>query len=236
MTPSPHFTPEALKFLRGLARHNDRTWFDDRKAIYERELKAPMLAVIAEINHHLTDFAPAHIRPPQKIMMRIYRDIRFSKSKLPYKTHIAAWWAREGLEKTSGGGFYLQIAATGITIAAGAYMPERDQLLSIRRHLLHHHAEFRSILASKKFKASMTEFDGLKLTRPPKGFPELSDPAHPALGYILHRQWGVSTALPADLALTPTLVKEVVARFRLAAPLVHFLNTPLTLRPRKPLF
>ena len=227
-----HFTPEALKFLRGFARHNDRVWFDARKPVYEQSLKAPLLALIAELNEQLATFAPEHVRPPQKIMMRIYRDIRFSKSKLPYKTHLAAWWVREGLEKTSGGGFYIQLSATDITIAAGCYMPAPEQLLAIRRHLLEHHQELRDILANKKLTAQMTAFDGLKLTRAPKGFA----PDHPAADLILYRQWGVSATLLAERALLPTLAADIASRFRLAAPLVAFLNTPLTPKPRKPLF
>src|SRR6202041_3599310 len=119
-----HFSEDALKFLRGLKRHNDREWFAERKAVYERELKAPMLALIGEVNEAMAEFAPMHVRPPQKIMMRIYRDIRFSKNKQPYKTHVSAWWVRDGLEKTSGGGFYFHVSPEEVVIAAGAYMPE----------------------------------------------------------------------------------------------------------------
>ena len=227
-----HFSPEALKFLRGIARNNDRVWFEERKPIYEQALKAPMLALIAEINVALAEFSPQHVRPPQKVMMRIYRDIRFSANKAPYKTQIAAWWAADGLEKTSGGGFYLSLSATELTVAAGCYMPAPEQLLAIRRHLLDHHEEFRAVLAGKKLMAKLTEFDGLKLTRAPKGFP----PDHPAIDLILQRQWGVSAVLPAAVALESTLLKEIVSRFRLAAPVVYFLNAPLTPRPRKPLF
>ena len=227
-----HFSPEAPKFLRALKRNNDRVWFNDRKAVYERELKAPMLALIAELNERLLDFAPQHVRPPQKIAMRIYRDIRFSKDKHPYKTNVAAWWAREGLEKTSGGGYYFQIDGTELTIAAGAYMPERDQLLAIRRYIVDHHEELRSILTVKKLKAVMTDLDGLKLTRAPKGFA----PDHPAIDLLLHRQWGVSATLPIEHALRPTLAKEIADRFRLATPLVDFLNTPLQPRSRKLIF
>ncbi len=227
-----HFSAEALKFLRGLARHNDRAWFEERKPVYESALKAPMLALAAEINQAFAGFAPEHVRPPQKAMMRIYRDIRFSANKAPYKTQIAAWWARDGMEKTSGGGFYFSLSATEITIAAGCYMPGPEQLLAIRRHLLDHHEELSAFLADKKLRVKLAEFDGLKLTRAPKGFP----PDHPAADLILHRQWGVSAVLPAERALKPTLGKDIVARFRLAAPIVAFLNTPLIPKPRKPLF
>jgi uncharacterized protein (TIGR02453 family) len=225
---SPVFTPEALKFLRSLKRNNDRTWFDARKPIYERELKAPMLALIEQINHALATFAPQHVRPPQKAMMRIYRDIRFSANKLPYKTNIAAWWSHSGLEKTSGGGFYFEINPTTIHISAGCYMPEREQLLAIRRYLAadggNHHAEFRKILADKKLSSVLAPFDGLKLTRAPKGF----SPDDPAIDLLLHRQWGVSANLPAEESLKPTLLKQIVSRFERATPLVNLLNTPLT--------
>src|SRR5579871_896279 len=144
---APHFSNDALKFLRGLKRNNDRLWFDARKDVYERELKAPMLAVIGAVNEAMLEFAPEHVRPPQKAMMRIYRDIRFSADKSPYKTQVAAWWCRDGLEKTSGGGYYFHVSSTQVMIAAGVYMPEREQLLAIRRYLVEHHAELRGLLA-----------------------------------------------------------------------------------------
>ena len=167
-----HFPPEALKFLRGLAKHNDRDWFESRRAVYERALKEPMLALIDEISTAMDGFAPDHIRPANKIMMRIYRDTRFAKDKRPYKRNIAAWWARRGMEKTSGGGYYLQIDPDQVLVSCGVYMPEREQLLAIRRHLAEHHEEFRA-LHQKILKAkgmSMTGIDGAMLSRIPKGF------------------------------------------------------------------
>jgi uncharacterized protein (TIGR02453 family) len=229
---STHFSDASLKFLRGLAKHNDREWFEPRRAIYEQELKAPMLAVIDEVNHALAGFAPEHVRPPQKCMMRIYRDIRFSKDKKPYKTQIAAWWARQGLEKTSGGGFYFHVGATEVTIAAGCYMPEKEQLLAIRRMLLERHEEFRALMAGRKLKSLMQPFDGLVMARGPKGFPT----EHPALDLVMQRQWGVSSSLPVATAAGAGLVKAIVERFRAAAPLVALLNEPLAARAKKPLF
>ena len=225
-----HFSPEAIKFLRGLARNNRRDWFDARKSIYQRELKAPLLALIEEINGELADFAPEHIRPAHKCMFRIYRDTRFSSDKTPYKKHISAWWARQGLEKKSGGGFYFHLSAKELVIAAGVYMPEREQLLAIRNHLLEYHEEFRRLQKGRKLQRLMGEFDGLRLARPPKGFPK----DHPAIDLIACRQWGVSTTLPAEMALQPTLRKEIVSRFRAAAPLIEFLNRPLTTQSTKP--
>jgi uncharacterized protein (TIGR02453 family) len=227
-----HFSQDALKFLRGLAKHNDREWFEPRRTIYEQELKAPMLAIIEEVNAGLAKFAPEHVRPAQKCMMRIYRDIRFSKNKNPYKTQVAAWWARQGLEKTSGGGFYFHVSATEVTIAAGCYMPEKEQLLAIRRMLLERHEEYRELMASRKLGKLMQPFDGLPMTRGPKGFPA----EHPALDLVMQRQWGVSSSVPIETAVGTGLVKALVDRFRVAAPLVALLNEPLTIRAKKPLF
>jgi uncharacterized protein (TIGR02453 family) len=226
-----HFQPEALKFLRGLAKHNDRDWFEPRRAIYERALKEPMLALIDEINHAMESFAPEHVRPPHKIMMRIYRDIRFSKDKRPYKRHVSAWWARRGMEKTSGGGFYLHIHPDEVLVSAGVYMPEREQLLAIRRYLSEHHEAYRALhkKISKAKGMAMTDIDGALLTRMPKGFAK-DDPADELLRA---RNWGVHAQLPSTLAESPTLVREIVKRFMLAAPLVAMLNTPLVGEERR---
>lgn len=227
-----HFSNEAIKFLRGLKRNNDRIWFDARKPIYEQELKAPMLALIGEINEAMADFAPMYIRPPQKIMMRIYRDIRFSKDKRPYKTHVSAWWAREGLEKTSGGGFYFHVSPEEVFIAAGVYMPEREQLLAIRRYLAEHHEAYRALMKGKKLRSLMTEGDGAPLTRAPKGFPE----DHPAIDLLKRRQWTLSVNLPGEVATKPTLAKIVIDRFKAVAPVIDLLNQPLVTKPRRALF
>src|SRR4051812_13324256 len=103
------FPPETLIFLRGLARNNDRDWFQPRKEIYEAKIKAPMVEFIEAINGRLMDFAPDYVNDPKKAFYRIYRDTRFSKDKTPYKTHISAIFPRKGLEKHAAGGFYVQI-------------------------------------------------------------------------------------------------------------------------------
>ncbi|GGA71159.1 TIGR02453 family protein [Edaphobacter acidisoli] len=227
-----YFSSNALKFLKGLKRNNDREWFQARKDIYERGLKTPMLALVNEINEAMLRFAPENVQPPQKAMMRIYRDIRFSKDKRPYKTNVAAWWARAGLEKTSGGGFYFHFSPDEVVIAAGVYMPEREQLLAIRRYLVDHHTEMRRLLAGKKLRSLMQEFDGRRLTRPPKGF--AAD--DPALDLLMCQQWGITAHLPPETALQPTLLKDIIERFKVAAPVVALLNAPLAPKPKRPLF
>ena len=226
-----------MKFLRGLARHNEREWFNARKHVYESELKAPMLALVDEITQAMVEFAPEHMRPANKIMMRIYRDTRFSNDKRPYKRHLSAWWSRRGMEKTSGGGFYLQISPQEVMVAAGVYMPQREQLLDIRRWMAEHHAEYRALVKSvlKSKSAGFAEIEAEALTRMPKGF--ASD--HPADKLLRAKNWGVRCALPAEAALRPQFAREIVRRMRLAAPVVEALNGAIrsarpveSLRPR----
>lgn len=225
-----HFDDAAIKFLRGLTLHNDREWFAARKDVYEASVKAPMLAIIAEVNDGLAKFAPQFVRDPAKCMMRIYRDIRFSKNKQPYKTNVAAWWAKSGMEKTSGAGFYLQFTTTEVMIAAGCYMPEKEQLAQVRTMLLERHEAVRAAMKVR----GMVALDPMRMTRGPKGFPAPGE--HPAMDLILQRQWGLSTTLPVEHALKPGLVKEIVSTFKKASPLVALLNEPLSGKPRKPLF
>ena len=219
----PYFRPEALTFLRNLARHNDRAWFQPRKELFEAELRQPMLAIVRKITDVMMDFAPNHVRPAEKSLFRIYRDTRFSSDKRPYKTHVAAWWSHQGLEKTSGAGYYFHVSPKEVIVAAGAYMPEKDQLSAIRHWLLDHHEEFRKLLKRPAVRKTFTEFEGNALTRPPKGFP--CD--HPGLDLIQCRQWGLSATLPAQAALKPDIASVIIRHFKLAAPIVDALNTPI---------
>ena len=222
------FSPAGLRFLRGLIRNNDREWFEARRDAYERELKEPMLTLIGEINEAMMDFAPEHVRDPRKTMMRIYRDIRFSSDKRPYKRHVSAWWAKRGMEKTSGGGYYLQVSPKEVMISAGVYMPERAQLLAIRRWMAEHHEDYRKLLKSvlkprRSDTEPMTLVDSQPLTRMPKGFPA----DHPADELLRARNWGVHVLLPGEVALKPGLLKEIVQGFRRAAPLIDALNNAI---------
>jgi uncharacterized protein (TIGR02453 family) len=203
--------------------------------VYEAEIKRPMLAVIDAVTGAMMDFAPGHVRAPESIMMRIYRDTRFSKEKLPYKTHVAAWWVHDGLAKTSGAGFYLHVSGKQVEIAAGAFMPDAEQLLAIRRFLMEHHEEYRKLAQARGLRRLLKqEESGEPLSRSPKGFPA----EHPAAALYRQKRWGCSASLDPEMALKPEFAKMVANHFRVAAPLVGLLNRPLVkaARPRRPLF
>jgi uncharacterized protein (TIGR02453 family) len=168
--------------------------------------------------------------------MRIYRDTRFSNNKLPYKTHVSAWWVHDGLQKTSGAGFYLHVSSKQVEIAAGAFMPDAEQLLAIRRFLMEHHEEYRKLAQARGLRRLLNdEESGVPLSRSPKGFPA----EHPAAALYRQKRWGFSVSLKPELATKPEFAKLVASHFRAAAPLVALLNRPLLVvreRPRRPLF
>src|SRR5438067_1697910 len=99
---APRFTNQSLRFLRSLKRNNRREWFNGHRDDYELHVRQPMLTVIAQLADDLQEFAPEIVANPKTSMYRIYRDIRFSANKAPYKTHAAASFPTRGLPKHEG--------------------------------------------------------------------------------------------------------------------------------------
>ena len=222
------FPPEARKFLRSLKRNNRREWFQPRKEQFETQVKAPMLALIAELNRGLMKFAPELVTDPKKSVFRIYRDTRFSADKTPYKTHIAASFRRRGSDQTGAGGFYFSVSLDQIEIAGGLWRPAPETTLLVRTHIAERYPELRRILADKKARKLAGELQGDELTRAPKGF----DPGHPALDLNKKKDWILDVTLEPSLATTPELHHEILIRLRAMAPLIEYLNRPLV--GRKP--
>ena len=215
------FPSEALTFLRGLARNNDREWFQPRKEIFETKLKVPMMELIEEVNAELMDFAPEHVTDPKKALYRIYRDTRFSADKTPYKTHLAAIFPRSGMEKHAGAGFYFHLSPKVVGIAAGLYGPGPDELRAVRTMISERHEEFRKLIKGPE--KVMGKLTGSSVSRMPKGF----DPESPAADLLKMKQWLYWVELDSKIATTPKLKGELVKRFRAAAPVLQMLNSCL---------
>jgi uncharacterized protein (TIGR02453 family) len=219
----PGFPPEALRFLRQLKRHNDRSWFSERRETYEQRVKAFMIELVRALGRELLTYAPEMIVEPSRAIYRIYRDVRFSPDKRPYKTHIAAIFTPQGISKHAGAGLYFHIAPEEVLIAGGVYMPGSVELLAIRRHIANHYEELREILARRAFRRLFGGLEGEALSRPPKGF----SATHPAIDLLRYKQFLVSASYPSRLAETSQLLPEVNRHFQVMMPLVRFLNSPL---------
>ena len=217
------FPEQMLTFFRGLKRSNRREWFQPRKHLFEEHVKEPMVQLIEALNGELAKFAPEYVTEPRDAVFRIYRDTRFSPDKTPYKTHIAASFARRGGERLCAGGFYFSVSSDQIEIAGGIYHPLPDTMLLVRRHIAENFEELRRILTDKKLRRHLGELQGGELSRAPKGF----DPTHPAIDLIKKKDWVLAATLEPSLALTPRLHREIADRFRMMVPLINFLNRPL---------
>ncbi len=220
---NPHFSEQTFDFLEELEHRNNREWFEENKPVYETELKARMLAVIEAINARLSEIAPDHLRPANKAMLRIYRDVRFAKDKTPYKTQLSAFWPRQGLEKTGGAGLFLQVGVHGVMVAGGAWSPGSDQLFAIRNYLLEHHEQARALLAGAAKTGLTDPLDANPLVRPAKGFA----PEHPAADLLRNRRWALTAHLPGETALSDDFIDLVIERLQVVLPLTNFLNIPL---------
>ena len=125
------FPPATFTFLRGLAANNNREWFAANKSAYERAVLAPFHLLLADVVSELAKRGIPLSGDPKKAIFRVYRDVRFSKEKLPYKTHAGAILTRDGIKGASGV-LYVHIDPEGCFLAAGFHNPDREQLAAIR--------------------------------------------------------------------------------------------------------
>jgi len=216
------FSLEGLKFLVQLKRHNNRPWFLRNKETFDREIKEPMVSLVLALNAELRSLAPELITEPKRAIYRIYRDVRFSVDKSPYKTHTAALFAPRGLGKHACAGLYFHVAADELLLAGGVYMPGPKELLAIRNHIAANPTALRKILAHRQI-ASLGGLQGDQLMRVPKGFA----PDHPAADLLRYKQFLVWVNHPPKMALGKDLLPLLVQTFRTLLPLVRFLNAPL---------
>jgi uncharacterized protein (TIGR02453 family) len=219
-SPFLGFPVEALQFFRGLSRNNRREWFLPRKPLFEEKVKEPMRQLVDALNLALHDFAPEYQTEPDKAIFRIYRDIRFSKNKKPYKEHIAATFHRHGTTTHGQAGYYVAISHKSVAIGGGVYMPEPAQLLAIRQRIAERHAEFRRILAARPVRKLLGDLEGAQLSRVPRGF--AAD--HPAADLLRYKYFILYVELAPKLATSPALYKNIVDRFRVMVPFMRFLT------------
>ena len=218
----PGFPPEALQFFRALARHNNRDWFQPRKATFEEQVKQPMRELVEALNAGMKSFAPEYATDPAKAVYRIYRDTRFSKDKTPYKDHIAASFFRTGAGLHRSGGYYVHVSHKEVAVGGGVYMPEPDVLLEIRQHIAANHRKLRKILATPAVRRLLGEMQGDRLSRVPKGFLATD----PAADLLCFKSFFLYVTFDPEIATTPQFFTEVLARFRAMKPFLDFLTAP----------
>ncbi len=223
--PFAGYPREGVAFLRNLKRHNNRPWFEKHRDQYENDVKLPMLSLIAALRPDFQRFGPEFDLNPKRCLFRIYRDVRFSKDKRPYKTHVAAHFVLRGRPKGVGGsGYYLHIEPGEVFLGGGIYMPDGDQLKKIRRGLIARSDEFLGIIQDRQFRKLFGNLEGERLSRIPQGFP----PDHPMGEWLRLKQFFVGLGWKEERCYSPKFASAAAAVFETASPLVRFVNSLIT--------
>lgn len=171
-----YFDQEFLTFFRELSQNNNREWFNDHKKRYTQYVKEPFEAFVEAMLDLSQDLFPGmdSVRPKDCIF-RIYRDVRFSKDKSPYKTHMSAIISPGGRKDMTSIGMYVQLSAEDSRMYSGLYKLDKHQLLSVREAIVQHMEEFSSLVNAREFKDTFGEVQGEKHKRLQEPFKEHSE-------------------------------------------------------------
>jgi uncharacterized protein (TIGR02453 family) len=215
---------DSLKFLEDLKKNNNRDWFLDNKKRYETYKKEYLETVGEMLDALKPKDASLSMLEAKKCTFRINRDIRFSKDKSPYKTHMGMWFTGASASGGNAPGYYVHVAKGESFIAAGFHNPEAPDLKKIRKEIAFFHDDLEKILNDKKFKSVFADVDRENaLKTAPKDF----EKDHPAIGLLKLKSFTVTAPLSdADLA-DKDFIKKTAEKLALAKPLNEFLKRAL---------
>lgn len=228
--PAPFrgFTREAITFLADLAEHNDRAWFQPRKADYERLLKAPLEALCAALDVRFRELGIPLSADPATSPFRIHRDVRFSKDKSPYKTNLAASFPatadrdRPGDRHSYGGvGGYFSFGPGRMYVGGGRWQPTPATMAAWRALVVERNADLRAALDAPAFVSTFGRLTGEAYKRVPSDAP--ADHADAEL--LKLRQILFSRQLSDRDVLSPRLTDTIATSFVAALPLMRLLAT-----------
>ena len=215
------FEKASIEFLEQLAANNNREWFNEHKARYEAQVLDVALRFIQSMQDPLAQFAPRFTAIPLRVggsLMRVYRDTRFSKNKLPYKTNIGIQFRHEQAKDVHSPGYYVHVDPEQVFLGVGMWRPESDALHAIRQRIVAKPSEWKSALGDPKFRRHF-ELGGESLSRAPRGF----DKDHELIGDIKRKSFIAVRNLDVEDSFGPQFQRKVEASFIAAAPFMKFL-------------
>ena len=226
MTEFRGFPKEFFVFFRQLRANNDRVWFETNKTVFREAVQAPMSDFISALAPELAKISKQFIadpRPNGGSMFRIYRDVRFSKDKRPYKEHAACQFRHRLGRDVHAPGFYVHLAPGYVFFGGGMWMPDPEACTRIRTAIASKPALWKKVVTGRKFLAAFGGVEGDSLTRPPRGF----DPTHPFIDDLKRKSFVATQESTERAARSRDFVTEVAKGFRNLAPLMRFLCTAL---------
>ena len=217
------FTPNALKFFYDLANNNNREWFLDNKPVYEKEIKLPSHALVAEMSSIFAENGLPYLADPKKSLFRINRDIRFSNNKDPYKTNLGIFFpfVSQALvgKPVENPGIYFHIDNKETFIAGGLHMPDSAQLKGLRSKIAGDYQYFEEIINDSEFKKefpSIFSQEGLK--RIPQGY----DTDHPAAKYLKLKEFTVYAETKREDSYSRNILNIILRKAIIIKPLLEF--------------
>ncbi len=212
-----------MKFLARLKKNNNRDWFQSNKTQFQKAQEEFLVLVQHIIEKLSLDIPEIADLEAKKCIYRIYRDIRFSKDKTPYKTHFGAFFTPGG--KNSGNaGFYLHLEPNNSIIAGGLYKPDSAKLSKVRQEIDYNGSDLKKIVSNSTFKELFGEIQGEKLSRAPKGYPL----DHPNLEVLKLKSFLVVHNLDDNQVISPNLPELVFKNFKTMSPFIEYLNVAIS--------
>ena len=217
-----HFTSELFEFLLELQANNNREWFGENKGRYEQQVKEPLLGFIEDFEPHLhsvSEHFVADSRANGGSMFRIYRDVRFSKDKSPYKTQAAVHFRHEAGKSAHAPGFYLHLAPDEVFAGAGIWRPDSATVGRIRGRIVDDPGDWETAVGNPEFAAAF-DLTGDSLKRPPKGF----DPDHPLINDLKRKDHVATCHFDQDEITAPDFIDTFADACRTSSPYMEFLT------------
>ena len=222
-----HFSDDLFEFLHELRLNNDREWFQAQKARYQSVVLEPMAEFVTEFGDRLPTISAHFVADPRAhggSIFRIYRDVRFSKDKSPYKTHAALHFRHETGREVHGPGFYLHLAPGEVYAGVGIWRPATATLTKIRDAIVAHPGRWTQAISDKEFTETFA-LEGESLKRPPRGY----DPDHPHIDDLKRKDFVAATEFTQDDATSPDFIDRYADACRTATPFMEFLTTAVGL-------
>lgn len=222
MSPAPpSFDEELFEFLRQLRSHNRRNWFQSNKERYEEHVKHPALQFISDFGPRLRQISPEFVadpRPAGGSLFRIYRDVRFSKDKSPYKTSVGIQFRHKQAKDVHAPGFYLHLEPDSCFMGLGIWHPDGPTLNRIRQSLAEHPTRWKRVIGGKRLSQSF-KLGGESLKRAPRGY----DPEHPLIEDLKRKDFIAVTELTESAVTSPGFLDVYAQLCKDGSPLVRFL-------------
>lgn len=215
-----YFNTSFLKFFKELSKNNTTEWFNENRKTYEKEVKKPFSDFVEEMINRIQKYEPEVQIKPSDAIMRINKDIRFSKDKTPYNTHVAANISAYGKKDKSYPGFYFQLSPEGIMIYGGAYIVENTTLQNIRNHIADNLKGFSTAYNDKVFKANFGKIQGEQNKRIPTEFQAVSEKEP----LIANKQFYYSASLKSDIITSDELPDKLMEYYHAGKKVNDFLK------------